>query len=271
MGLQLLFAKAYPASTLGSSVKFDSNCQVFWRWRERVLIGARERLIRMRKDLEGHVRGVLKVFGICMKPVGTGKLRRDFRDQLAAVADTEPAIAILSETFIPLHKTLCIARDPLDDEVRMMARESDLARRLMTVPGVGPIVALAYIATLDNEKRFRISVDVGAFLGLTPKRHQSGEMDWSGKISKCGDCDMRRLLYPAASTLISCTRKPSRLKEWATKLAERKGYKKAAVAASRKIAVILHCLWRNETVFEPGMEGASREIEILNTCPRDKG
>ena len=223
----------------------------------RVLIGARERLIRMRKDLEGHVRGVLKVFGVCMTSVGTGKLRRDFRDQLAAAADTDPAIALLSETFIPLHKTLCIARDALDDQVRMMARESELARRLMTVPGVGPIVALAYIATLDDEKRFRKSVDVGAFLGLTPKRHQSGEVDWSGKITKCGDCDMRRLLYSAASTLISCTRKPSRLKEWATKLAERKGHKKAAVAASRKIAVLLHCLWRNETVFEPGMGGAS--------------
>ena len=101
--------------------------------RVRVLIGARERLIRMRKDLEGHVRGVLKVFGVCMTSVGTGKLRRDFRDQLAAAADTDPAIALLSETFIPLHKTLCIARDALDEEVRMMARESDLARRLMTV------------------------------------------------------------------------------------------------------------------------------------------
>jgi transposase len=190
--------------------------------RVRVLIGARERLIRMRKDLEGDVRGVLKVFGICMTSVGTGKLRKDFRDQLAAVADTDPAIAMMAETFVPLHKTLCIARDALDDE-----------------------------------KRFRRSVEFGAFLGLTPKRHQSGAVDWAGKISKCGDCDMRRLLYSAASTLISCTRKPSRLKEWATKLAERKGRRKAAVAASRKIAVILHCLWRNETVFEPGMEGAS--------------
>jgi transposase len=82
-------------------------------------------------------------------------------------------------------------------------------------------VALAYIATLDDEKRFRKSIDVGAFLGLTPKRHQSGAVDWSVKITKCGDCDMRRLLYSAASTLISCTRKPPRLKEWATKLAER--------------------------------------------------
>ena len=112
--------------------------------RVRVLIGARERLIRMRKDLEGNVRGVLKVFGICMTSVGTGKLRKDFRDQLAAAAGKDPAIELMAEMFIPLHKTLCIARDALDNEVRAMARESDLARRLMTVPGVGPIVALAY-------------------------------------------------------------------------------------------------------------------------------
>lgn len=79
----------------------------------------------MRKDLEGHVRGVLKVFGICMKSAGTGKLRRGFRDQLAAVADRDPAIAMLSETFIPLHETLCITIDALDDEVRLIARESD--------------------------------------------------------------------------------------------------------------------------------------------------
>lgn len=91
----------------------------------------------------------------------------------------DPAIAMLSETFVPLHKTLCIARDALDDEVRLMARESELACRLMTVPGVGPIVALAYIATLDDEKRFRKSIDVGAFLGLTPKRHQSAR--WIGR------------------------------------------------------------------------------------------
>jgi len=102
--------------------------------RVRVLIGARERLIRMRKDLEGHVRGVLKVFGICMASVATGKLRKDFRDQLAAAADKDPSIVMLAETFAPLHKTLCIATDALDEEVRTIARESALARRLMTVP-----------------------------------------------------------------------------------------------------------------------------------------
>ncbi|WP_261399178.1 transposase, partial [Leisingera daeponensis] len=133
-------------------------------------------------------------------------------------------------------------------------RESGLARRLMTVPGVGPVVALSFIATLDNAERFRRSRDVGAFLGLTPRRHQSGDMDWSGRISKCGDRDLRRLLYSAATTLITQVRKPSQLRAWAKRLQDRKGFKKAAVAASRKLAVVMMCIWRDQTVFEPGKE-----------------
>jgi transposase len=127
----------------------------------------------------------------------------------------------------------------------------------MTVPGVGPVVALAFIATLDDAERFRRSRDVGAFLGLTPRRHQSGGMDWSGRISKCGDRDLRRLLYAAASTLLTQVRKSSPLLAWAKRLQARKGFKRAAVAASRKLAIILHCIWRDGTVFEARMEAAT--------------
>jgi len=222
--------------------------------RVRVLIGTRERLIRMRKDLEGHVRGILKTFGICMSAVHRTRLREGFRDQLAEAATTDPAISVMAEMFNPIHKALCAATDAMDEELKTIARESDLARRLMTVPGVGPVVALSFIATLDDAGRFRRSRDVGAFLGLTPRRHQSGEMDWSGRISKCGDRDLRRLLYSAATTLITQVRKPSPLLAWAKRLQERKGFKKAAVATSRKLAVILHCIWRDGTVFETKME-----------------
>ena len=222
--------------------------------RVRVIIGARERLIRMRKDLEAHVRGVLKVFGICMGAVGTRNLRQRFRDQLDAASETDPAIELMAEMFIPLHKTLCAAKEALDEELHAIARESSLTQRLMTVPGIGPITALAYITTLDDATRFRKSIDVGAFLDLTPRRHQSGDMDWSGRISKCGDRDLRSLLCAAGSTLINCTRKPSSLKAWATRLCARKGHKKAVVAAARKLAVILHSIWREGTVFDPKME-----------------
>ena len=222
--------------------------------RVRVLIGTRERLIRMRKDLEGHVRGVLKVFGICMGAVNRTKLRQDFRDQLAEAGTTDPAISVMVEMFNPIHKALCAATEAMDEKLRDIARESDLARRLMTVPGVGPVVALSFIATLDDAARFKKSKDVGAFLGLTPRRHQSGDMDWSGRISKCGDRDLRRLLYSAATTLITQVRKPSPLLAWANRLKDRKGFKKAAVAKSRKLAVILHCIWRDGSVFETKME-----------------
>jgi transposase len=222
--------------------------------RVRVIIGARERLIRMRKDLEAHVRGVLKVFGVCMGTVGTKDLRQRFRDQLAAASDTDPAIELMADMFIPLHKTLCASADAVTEELHAIARDSALTQRLMTVPGVGPITALAYITTLDDAARFKKSIDVGAFLGLTPRRHQSGDMDWSGRISKCGDRNLRSLLYAAGSTLINCTRKPSSLKAWATRLCARKGHKKAAVAVARKLAVILHSIWRDETIFDPGTE-----------------
>lgn len=210
-----------------------------------VLIGARERLIRMRKDLEAHVRGVLKVFGICMGSVGRASLRQGFRDQFAEAGQTNPAPGVMAGMFIPVHRALCAAAEAVDGDLRLIARQSGLARRLMTVPGVGPVVALSFIAPLDNANRFRRSRDVGAFLGLPPRRHQSGGMGWSGRISKCGDRDLRKLLYSAATSLITQVRKLSKLRVWAKKLQDRKGFKKAAVAASRKLAVVMMCIWRD--------------------------
>ena len=136
-----------------------------------------------------------------------------------------------------------------DDELQAIARDSELARRLMTVPGVGPIVALGFIATVDDVSRFAKATDVGAYLGLTPRRYQSGEMDYSGRISKRGDSAMRALLYEAASALITRVRRFSPLKSWAVRLAARKGFKKAAVATARKIAVVMLRLWRDGTTF----------------------
>jgi len=225
--------------------------------RVRVLIGTRERLIRMRKDLEAHVRGVLKIFGICMGAVRRTDMRRGFRDQLAEAGEIDLAISVMVDMFNPIHKALCAATEAMDDELKIIARESGLARRLMTVPGVGPVVALSFIATLDDAGRFKRSRDVGAFLGLTPRRHQSGDMDWSGRISKCGDRDLRRLLYSAATTLITQVRKPSPLRTWAIRLKERKGFKKTAVATARKLAVVMMCIWRDGTIFEPNKEASA--------------
>jgi transposase len=120
----------------------------------------------------------------------------------------------------------------------------------MTIPGVGPIVSLSFIALVDNADRFRKVADVGAFLGLTPRRYQSGATDYSGRVSKCGDAAMRSLLFEAASSLIHQVRRFSPLKSWAVRLAGRRGFKKAAIVTARKIAVLMLTLWKNGTEFQ---------------------
>lgn len=119
----------------------------------------------------------------------------------------------------------------------------------MTIPGVGPVVSSNFIALVDEPARFSKTSDVGADLGLTPKRHQSGEVDWSGRVSKCGDGGMRSLLFEAATTLITRVRKFSALKSWVVRLAGRRGFAKAAVAAARKPAVLMLTMWKKETEF----------------------
>lgn len=218
--------------------------------RLRTLIGARDRLIRLRKDLEGHVRGVLKTFGIRMTGVARGRNRAGFREQLAAAGEADPALAILAESFLPAHERICMATEALERELRAIAKANPLARRLMTVPGVGVMVALGFIATVDDASRFRKATDVGAYLGLTPRRYQSGAIDRTGRISKCGDPAMRALLFEAATALIRQVKRFSALRSWAVRLAARKGFKKAAVAAARKLAVIMLTLWRNDAEFE---------------------
>ncbi|MBF9052249.1 IS110 family transposase [Roseobacter sp. HKCCD9010] len=218
--------------------------------RLRSLVGARERLIRLRKDLEGHIRGVLKTFGIRMTGMGQGRLRQAFRDQLASAGEANPVLRAIADGFIAAHATLCEAEDDLGKAVKKSAKAHPVARRLMTIPGVGPISALSFIALVDDPTRFSRTSDVGAFLGLTPKRHQSGEMDWSGRVSKCGDGAMRGLLFEAASCLIRQVKRFSPLKSLAVRLAGRRGFRKAAVATARKIAVLMLTLWKNETEYQ---------------------
>lgn len=170
--------------------------------RLRSLIGPRERPIRLRKDFEGHIRGVLKTFGILMTGMGQGHLRQAFRDQLAVAGETDPVLRAIADGFIAAHATLCQAADDLGKAVKRRANAHPVARRLMTIPGIGTINALSFIALVDDPTRFSRTSDVGVFLGLTPKRYQSGGMDWSGRVSKCGDGAMRGLLFEAASCLI---------------------------------------------------------------------
>jgi transposase len=217
--------------------------------RLRLLLGARDRMIRIRQDIEGQARGVLKTYGIRLGSVTPGRSRAGFREQLLAAASGDPILEAVAASLIAVHEVACAEAATVEDELLAIARDSDLAQRLMTVPGVGPMVALGFIATVDDAGRFARATDVGAYLGLTPRRYQSGAVDYSGRISKRGDGTMRKLLYEAASVLITRVQRFSPLKAWAVRLAARKGFKKAAVAAARKIAVVMLRLWRDGTSF----------------------
>jgi len=102
------------------------------------------------------------------------------------------------------------------------------------------MTALAYLSGIDEPNRFTRSRTVGAYLGLTPRRHASGEVDWSGRISKCGDTMLRTYLFEAAGVLLTRTKQTCFLKAWGMAIAARSGGKKARVAVARKQAVILH-------------------------------
>jgi transposase len=138
----------------------------------------------------------------------------------------------------------------LDSKIRRLARESCEARRFMTTPVVGPITALCYLATIDDPARFKRSRSVGAYAGLTTRRYASGEIDWTGRISKCGDAMLRSYLYEAANALLTRHPKWLALKAWGIRLAKRSGLRKAKVAVTQKLAVILHRMWIDGTEFQ---------------------
>src|SRR5262249_34409603 len=131
-----------------------------------------------------------------------------------------------------------------------VVRDDDVCRRLMTVPGVGPVVALTYRATVDVPARFRNSKAVGAGFGLTPSRYPSGESDRRWADSRCGDgVTTRMMLYEAAQSMLAHSAKWSWLKAWAMKIARHRGIKKAIVALARRLAVIMHRIWVDGTEF----------------------
>jgi len=138
----------------------------------------------------------------------------------------------------------------IDRDLKHLARSSEDCRRLMTIPGVGQLTALAFVAAIDEPERFRRSRDVGAYLGLVPRRYQSGEVDYTGSISKCGDRRVRTLLYEAANVMLTRYRGDLALKDWALGIARRSTMRKARVALARRLAIIMHAMLRHGTTFK---------------------
>lgn len=214
----------------------------------RALLSARSTLVRRLKDVENSVRGLLRGFGVRLAATLRGRWDATVREAI----EGHSTLPFTMEPLLIVRRALREQVAIIDKRVRDAAKISPVCRRLMTVPGVGPIVALTYQAAVDDPARFASSKTVGASFGLTPRRYQSGETDRAGTISRAGDPAVRVALFEAAHVMMVRSAKWSTLKAWAIKLAARRGLKRAKVALARKLAVILHRIWVDGTEFRFG-------------------
>ena len=221
---------------------------------DRILLKARCHLVRQRRDTQNTIRGLLGSLGLRF-PKGSGKLA----GRVGAVLEDRPELKVTIEPLLCVAEALKREIERLDQAVMARARGAPACRLLMSVPGVGPVTALAFAATIDTPERFAKSRTVGAYLGLTSRRYQSGEMDYSGRISKHGDAMVRSLLYEAANSMLTVVHKAHPLKDWARRLRKRSSHKKACVALARKLAVILHRMLITGELFRwPEKKDAAR-------------
>ena len=219
----------------------------------RALLGSRALLVKIKRDLENQVRGLFKNLGLV---IGRGTFNV-FAVRAEELIEDRPELVAAVRPLLEARNAVEQQVRELDRKVTKLARRDAQVRRFMTVPGVGPVTALAFKATIDDPARFARSRSVGAYVGLTSRRHASGEVDWSGRISKCGDAMLRSYLFEAAGVLLTRVPKWCAVKAWGRRLAKRKGLSKAKVAVARKLAVILHRMWIDGTEFNWSKEIAA--------------
>jgi transposase len=213
---------------------------------DRAALKIRAQLITSRNACANQLRGMLKLFGMRMGQVTTPNKRRE---RLRALFTQRPDLKSVLQPLVESIEALegQIARSGKLLGARAVA--DPVCQRLMTAPGVGPVTALTFVSSIEDPDRFTKSSDVGAYAGLVPRRSQSGERDYKGRISKAGDPMLRHALYEAANSVLARLKRPCALQAWGKKLAETKGPKRARVAVARKLAALLHKLWRSDTDF----------------------
>jgi transposase len=221
------------------------HCKSVSAQETRALLTARKLLQAKHLDVEMSLRGVLRGFGLKVGPTTP----RSFAVRIRELVEGHATLTVIAEALLAAREALGTQLRGVEKRLRDQAREDDRARLLMTVPGVGVIVALTFAAAVDDPGRFRSSKTVGAHFGLTPRRYQSGETDVTGRISKIGDAGVRTALYEAANIVLTRPVKGSALKSWAARLAVRAGMRKAKVALARKLAVVMHRMLVDGTRF----------------------
>ena len=219
----------------------------------RAVLTARKLVQTKCQDVENSLRGILRGFGLKV-----GKTTdKSFAGRIRELVQGHPGLETIGEALLSVRAVLLSEFNAFEKRVRAMMRSNAKARLLASTPGVGPIVALTYASAIDDPARFKSSKDAGPHFGLTPKKYQSGETDYSGRISKIGDASVREALYQAAHVILTKPLKGcSQLKSWAMRLARRAGMSKAKVALARKLAVILHRMLADGTPFNPAASAA---------------
>lgn len=212
----------------------------------RSLIAARKKLVGQRVTIDNQIRGLVVVFGVRLPSA----LSSAFKDAALAASDGVPGLHAALCGLFAAREAILTAVSAIDRDIKKMTRKSEVCRRWMTVLRVGPITALAFAAAIADPFRFKKSRDVGAYLGLVPQRYQSGEIDYSGSISKRGDVKVRTLLYEAANVMLTRSAAPLKLKSWALGIAARSTMRRARVALARRLAIILHAIMRDQTEFK---------------------
>jgi transposase len=213
-----------------------------------MLLTTRKLLQSKMIDLENDLRGTLKNFGFKIGKIGAAGFEARVRELVegrptlrAMVIPVLVARTALREQFKVLHALLL-----------RLVRHDRACRLLMTAPGVGPVAAMTFRATVDVPARFRKSKAIGAHFGLTPRKHQSGEMDRTGRISKRGDRMVRTVLFEAAQAVMIRLTRWCALKARGMKIARKRGLRRAIVAVARRLGVILHRMWANRTAYRWG-------------------
>jgi transposase len=199
----------------------------------------------MSQGIELSIRGILRGFGLKVGPV----TRKGFEARIRELVTGQPTLECIATAMLSARTALKAEYEKLHKAVLSIVREDAICRRLMTVPGVGPLVAVTYKSAMDDPNRIAKSKMAGALFGLTPKKYQSGEKDVTGGITRAGDEMVRTALYEAANVLLARITRFSKLKRWGMDVAKRRGSKRAKVALARKIAVILHRMWVDGTTY----------------------
>lgn len=213
--------------------------------KRRLALSARSLLLSQARQLQVKIRGDLKPFGIKLGKVGSGGFAGALKTRLAE----RPDLLGLVTPMLAMRAALLDQVRRYDRDLKRQAAADPVCRRLMTAPGVGPLTALAFKATVDAPARFARAADVPAAFGLTPRIDNSGARAQTGAISRFGDAMMRSLLFEASNALLTRTRKSFALKRWGLKIARRRGMNRARVAVARKLAIILHRMWVDGTAF----------------------